>query len=245
MMVSTVTEVLARNTERLERLLQSPDVVRARARRMKRRGKSIAKRIWRMTVAVLAILIGGLVWGLAVAPLGLGGLALVVALALMAMMLLARYPRDRDPTAEALPQSNLAALPAQVEDWLDSQRPALPAPAARELDQIMIQIDQLTPDLKVLQPTDHRADEAHRLLSDHLPRLVRSYTEVPSRLQRDPQVERQFTQGLKTVRDEIDRLSRDLARERLTALEVEGRFLQTRYNEPGKPGGSQGKLPPA
>lgn len=234
--MSQVSETIARNSERLDRLLKSPEVMKARANRLKRRGRSVARRMWRMMLGVLAVLVGALVFGLAVAPLGFTGILLTLALSVMVMLLLARYPRDRDPTVEALPQAGLALLPAQVEDWLDSQRKALPAPAAREIDRIMVQLDAITPDLKTLVPADPRADEAHRLLSDHLPRLVRSYTDVPDRFRRDAAVQGQLTQGLQTVRTELDRLSKDLAKDRLTALEVEGRFLETRYKGTDKVG---------
>jgi hypothetical protein len=130
---------------------------------------------------------------------------------------------------EALPQVALSALPAQVEDWLETQRKALPAPAVREVDRIMAQLDQLSPQLKKLDPTSPMAEDARRLLGDHLPRLVKSYAEVPVTHRTSAEAQAHFRDGLKVVGGEIDRLTSDLARERLKALETEGRFLESRY----------------
>ena len=220
---------LARYEALVDRLTQTPEVRAARAQRMKRRGEAFVRRLTRMFGGAFAVALIAFIWGVFVAPIGFSGVMLTVLLMFAVFCLLAVYPKTRDVVVETLPEQPLKALPAQVEDWLDLQRRALPAPAARDVDRIMVQLDGLAPDLKALQPADPRAEEARVLLSDHLPRLVRSYTEVPPRYRDQPETRARLREGLKTVSDELDRLSRDLARDRLNALEVEEKFLESRY----------------
>lgn len=224
-----VADTLARNQERLDRLLKSPGVVKARARRLERRGRSIGRRLWRMAMGVLAVIVAALAIGTFVMPLGFAGLMLTIFSAILVMLFLARYPKSRDPTLEALPQTELKAIPAHVEDWLDSQRRLLPAPAAREVDRIMVQLDQLSPELAKLNPQSQLADDARRLIGDHLPRLVKTYAEVPASHRSGAEATAQLRDGLKVVGDEISRLGDNIARQSLNQLEVEGRFLETRY----------------
>ena len=73
------------------------------------------------------------------------------------------------------------------------------------------------------------ADDARRLIGDHLPRLVRSYAEVPASHRATPEATAHLREGLQVVGSEIERLTTDIARERLRALETEGRFLESRY----------------
>lgn len=228
---------LARYEALVDRLMQTPEVRAARAQRRKRRSEARLRRLTRMFGAAFLVALIAFIWGLFVAPIGFSGVMLTVLLMLAVFCLLAVYPKSRDVVVGTLPAQPLNALPAQVEDWLDLQRRALPAPAARDVDRIMVQLDALAPELKSLPQNDPRAEEARVLLSDHLPRLVRSYTEVPQRYRDQPETRAHLREGLKTVSDELDRLSHDLARDRLNALEVEEKFLESRYRG-AKPEGS-------
>lgn len=227
--MADVYETLARNQERLDRLLQSQPVVAARARRLKRRTDAMVRRLSRMVGGAAAIALVAFLWGIFVSPIGFSGVALTFLAMVAIFFLLAFFPKSRDVDAQALPQASMKALPAQVEDWLDVQRKALPAPSRRELDAIMVQIDGIAPELAALPESDPRAADAQRLLTDHLPRLLKSFNEVPDRMRGKGDVERQLRDGLRTVSGELDRLSQDLAKDRLDALEVEGRFLENRY----------------
>lgn len=229
MPLGNLSETWARNEARLDQLLKSQPLLAARARRLKRRTEALLRRLARMVGGAAAVALIAFFWGIFVSPIGFSGVALTLITMFAVFLLLAFYPRERDIAAQALPQTPIGLLPAQVEDWLALQRSALPAPSRNSLDHIIMKIDGLTPDLQRLPMADPRAADAQRLLSDHLPRLVQSYTEVPERLRTDKDVERQLQEGLDVVSSELDRLSRDLGRDRLDALEVEGRFLQSRY----------------
>jgi hypothetical protein len=230
-MLPETRDALARYDEWLARTMKSPEVLGAQTRRLKRGAKEAGRRMRNMALGVFLVLLGAILYGTFVAPLGFAGVIATALLAMCMMVLMGSLPSSRlaAPKLETLPQAPLAALPQQVEGWLEAQRPALPAPAAREVDRIMAQLDRLAPELERMNPETPEADEARRLLSDHLPRLVKSYAEVPVTHRTSAEAQAHFRDGLKVVGTEIDRLTSDLARERLKALETEGRFLESRY----------------
>ncbi|MFN7400178.1 MAG: hypothetical protein ACK5SX_14225 [Sandaracinobacter sp.] len=230
-MLPETRDALARYDEWLARTMKSPDALGAQTKRLKRGAQEAGRRMRNMALGVFLVLLGAILYGTFVAPLGFAGVVATAMLAMCMMILMGSLSTSRRaaPKLEALPQAPLAALPQQVEGWLEAQRPALPAPAAREVDRIMAQLDRLAPELVRMDPATPEADDARRLLSDHLPRLVKSYAEVPVTHRTSAEAQAHFRDGLKVVGAEIDRLTSDLARERLKALETEGRFLESRY----------------
>lgn len=224
-------DVMMRAELLLERLRETPDVKAARARRLKRKARNLFNRVLRVVAGMFAVAFGALIFSQTVMPLGLFGFVVVVPLLmLLVALLLARWPRARAEDEAALARTALPALPPRVEEWLDSKRPALPAPARSEVDRILLQLDALSPELARLPAGSPEAADARRLMAEHLPRLVDSYEAVPARVRsRDREADRQLTDGLRVVGEELERLNRRLAAERLEALEVEGRFLESRY----------------
>jgi hypothetical protein len=231
-MMPETRDALARYDAWLARTVKDPNAVKLQARRLERTTRSVGRRLRNMAFGVLAVLVAAFLYGNLVAPLGFLGLMVTLMAAICTMFVLAGWPKERAPKLEKLPEAPLATLPAKVESWLEGQRLALPAPAAREIDRIMAQLDRLGPELKTLDPATPQADDARKLLADHLPRLVKSYADVPATERGTAEAQGHFREGLKVVGSEIDRLTTDIARERLRALETEGRFLESRYGSP-------------
>ena len=222
-------DALARYDEWLARTVKSPGQLAASGRRVRRAAQSAGRRARNMLFGALAVVLAAFLYGNLVAPLGFLGVVAMLLGVLAVMALLAGWPAEKPPELEKLPETPLASLPATVETWHDVQRPALPAPAARAVDHVMEQLERLKPELARLDPASAQADDARRLLGDHLPRLVKSYVGVPATHRATPDAQAHFRDGLKVVGTEIDRLTDDLARERMQALETEGRFLESRY----------------
>ncbi len=235
-MLPETRDALARYDAWLARTVKSPDHVAAQARRLERATRSVGRRLRNMILGVFAVVLGAFLYGNLVAPLGFVGLMLTIVSMLCVMVLFASWPGAKAPKLEKLPDVPLATLPAKIETWLEAQRPALPAPAAHEVDMVMMQLNRLAPELRQLDPATPQADDARRLLSDHLPRLVKSYAEVPATHRGTAEAQAHFRDGLKVVGGELERLTTDLARERIRALETEGRFLESRYGGAGKKG---------
>lgn len=228
-MLPETRAALARYDEWAARVLKSPDALALQGKRLKRKTRSLARRLRNMLLGLFGVVLAAFLFGLFVAPLGFLGIMVTLLGALCMMVLLANWPPEREATRETLPEAPLKALPAAVDQWLESQRLLLPAPAARDVDTIMAQLDRLSPELAKLHPESPMAEEARRLIGDHLPRLVQTYSEVPATHRATPEATTRLREGLNVVSKEIDRMTNSIASNSLDALEVEGRFLESRY----------------
>ena len=65
-------------------------------------------------------------------------------------------------TAEQLPTTQLALLPLKTEEWLSTQRLALPAPATRLVDGIGVKLEGLVPQLQTLDEREPAAAKNSR-----------------------------------------------------------------------------------
>lgn len=153
--------------------------------------------------------------------------------AFVAFWLLAVYPASPRPKAGDLADADLSELAACAELWLESRRPALPAPALDAVDLIGVRLEQLAPQLETLDPAGPAAREVRKLLAEHLPSLVDSYARIPSSLRASEHAgstpAMQVAGGLEVIAGEIEAMSLDLSRNDLDALAVRGRFLESKY----------------
>src|SRR6187402_3573052 len=135
-------DTLARASEVLDRVSE-----RNRAGPGRRvRENDVGKRLTRIVAADGVILAAMIAIGLMV-PIGMFGFLGTILLMILATMFFAVMPATRAPSFEKLRETELKALPAQTGRWLDSQRPALPAPAITLVDQIGLKLDALAPQL--------------------------------------------------------------------------------------------------
>ena len=229
--MATSDDIIEHAAEFLRRI--SPEG-RAASRRRRERRKAAFRRIAkRIVLAVGAILLIAIGIG-AVVPIGIGGVfltMLAMALATVAILLWSQSP---EPTPERIATTDLAQLPSRTSEWLDGQRALLPAPAQRQVDQLALSLDALAPQLNALDPKLPEAIEVRRLIGDELPELVRGYQRVPQNLRRmpldgGPSPDRQLTDGLETIGEEIARMNQRLAAGDLKALATQNRFLEIKY----------------
>lgn len=208
-------------------------------RSRQRREGEILSRLGRIALADAAIVVGAIVLGLML-PTGIGfmGAMAMVALLVITTLALAIFPLVPAPQAEALARVPIKALPIQTERWLESQRPALPAPARSLVDSIGVKLELLSPQLATLDDQAPAAAEIRKLVGEQLPELIKGYARVPQPLRT---VERhgltpdqQLAQGLQLIDDEIAEMSEQLAQGDLDSLATRGRYLQIRYAEDGK-----------
>lgn len=223
----------------LSRIGNTLDRVRARTdlavsgRNRQHKEAEVVRRIGRIAMADGVIVLGAIVFALAVAPLGMMGAMLVALLLIAATLIFAVMPASAPVNAEKLAEIPLKALPRSTERWLESQRPALPAPVRGLVDSIGVKLETLTPQLATLDENSPAASEVRKLVGEQLPELVKGYARVPEPLRR---VERngltpdqQLAQGLQLIDDEIAEMTAQLAQGDLDALATRGRYLQIRY----------------
>ncbi|TGX52789.1 hypothetical protein E5A73_14205 [Sphingomonas gei] len=202
-------------------------------RSKQRREAEVLRRVGRIAAADGLILVVAIVFGVAVAPLGMMGALLVAALLIAATLFFAVLPVSAAPNVEKLAEVPLKALPVTTERWLETQRPALPSPVRGLVDSIGVKLEILGPQLALLDEKSPAAGEVRKLVGEQLPELIKGYARVPEPLRR---VERngltpdqQLAQGLQVIDDEISEMSSQLAQGDLDLLATRGRYLQIKY----------------
>jgi hypothetical protein len=227
-------QVVARADEQMRRLAIGGAAQQARARRRQRSAVKAGQRIARAVMVGGAIILGLILWGLIIGPIGTTVLVLAVLGGLVAMLVAGATVGDT-PEPQALGDTAPAALPAATEAWLDRQRRDLPRLAAPQVDAITLKLATLETQLERVPAGNPVAQDLSRLLSKHLPELVESYTRVPAE-QRGRTIDSSgrtldttLIDGLKAVEVELTRASDALAEADRSALIVQGRFLEARY----------------
>ncbi len=215
----------------LRRHIKSKAVREAEKRRMQRKGRDAARRFGRGAMVAGTSGAGIFAYSVAAAPLGTAGLAAAGAATLIAATAALAWPRSR-PAERGFSKAELAALPAEAEDWLLAQREHLPAQADKAFDNILLRLGDLQPRIGELEPNSTLAWEARRLIGDHLPGLISSWTELPrTTREADPDLRRHLVTGLETIAEELTRICREVSRDRLMSLEARSSFLRTRYGD--------------
>ena len=230
--MTDVDRQIARSTQFL-------DERRAQAlaqRKRRRQGTGLAKRAGLIVTADLAIVIATIVFGW-FTPIGMGG-ALLVGLLLVAVTLLIAFVSLEAPvTPEKLAEVPLKALPLKTEQWLEAQRPALPAPARTLLDGIGVRLETLAPQLATLDEREPAAAEVRKLIGEQLPELIKGYARVPEPLRgvdrNGKTPDAQLAEGLQLIDQEISQMSAQLAEGDLNLLATRGRFLEIKYRDDG------------
>lgn len=224
-------------TSRLASATQARELQRQRRLRLKKarqlRWRHRMRRLLRAVIASSAIFLVALFVGFFRNGIGSDGLLLTFFLMAAAFVLFAIFPRTRtlgtgDSTALDLP-----ALADRTQGWLETQRGLLPANTQNVVDLLGNRLDELVPRLASLSENDPSAAELRRLLGDHLPSLINSYTSIPAVLINQPHAgstpAAQLHAGLETVAREVEAIGRTVASEKLDALAIRGRYLDTRY----------------
>jgi hypothetical protein len=201
----------------------------------------IARRLATIGMAIVALIVATIVFGLFVGPIGLKGLFLVVLAMLAILIVFSLRPLHREPKrvaySEELPAKTVVR---QLEGLLTSRRSALPAPAARRADAISARLPLLENRLAEVDPLDPLAQDARRLMGKHLPDLLDRYERVPAayRQERDGEgltVDERLVKSLDAAGAALDEIGSKLAQGDRDAFETQGRFIESRYKDSDTP----------
>jgi hypothetical protein len=243
----SVDEAIARFDDLVARIDGKPQATgRPPLRKSSRTSaRTMAKRARNIIVALAALLVATIGYGLLVGPIGIGGLFLVLLLAVALFVVFSKLPAEREPKrveySEDLPTKTVVQ---QFDSLLSRRRGALPAPAARHADAIAQQLPLLESRLGEVDALDPLAQDARRLLGKHLPDLLDRYERVPAQYrstERDGEgltVDQRLTAGLDAAKEALDEIGAKLARSDLDAFETQGRFIESRYKDGGVSEGS-------
>lgn len=237
----SVDQAIARFDEVMGRIDRGPAARAAQRRQVSRSLQTVKRKATNIGVALGILIAATIAFGIIVGPIGIGGLFLVAALMVLAVLVLSVMPTER-PIVDYKEDMPNKAVVQRLDSLLSRKRAALPAPAASRLDAISAQLPLLENRLAETQILDPLAQDARRLMGRHLPELIERYERVPAayRHERDGDgltVDERLVAGLDAARTALDDLGRQLAREDLNAFETQGRFIESRYKD------SNGALP--
>jgi hypothetical protein len=234
----SVDDAIARFDEVISRYDgKSVGEVAARRRRYGGSMQKVGRRLANMGVAISALIIATIAFGLFVQPIGWSGLFIVALGILAVLMFFSVWPGEAKRVAysDELPTRTVIR---QLDTLLSRERAALPAPAGRRIDAISAQLPLLESRLGDLDALDPLAQDARRLMGKHLPELIDRYERVPApyREQRDGEgmtVDERLVASLDAAKTALDELGSKLAQSDRDAFETQGRFIESRYKDGG------------
>jgi hypothetical protein len=230
-MVSEVDQLVAKAEAAIDATRFRRHLIGSKSKQLRRAHRW--RKLGRMFMGIGAVLVGAVLFGAFIAPLGFFGTLLTMMLMVAVLYLFAVYPRFPELRAEELPKVDLKQLAGRTEIWLEAQRPALPAPAKTLVDGIGVQLDLLAPQLQALDPASPAAASIRKLVGEDLPELVGGYRRIPEPLRREAHAGRtpddQLVEGLKLIEREIGGAARSLATGKLDELATRQRYLELKY----------------
>ena len=200
------------------------------------KAKHLSNKLLRIVAATAAILVGATIAGLIIDGIGFAGVMLTGLAIVLAVFGLGMFPRLKVPKREDLNRGDTRQLVGRTELWLESQRPALPAPAVTLVDQIGLQLDALGVQLQHVDPAHPSTGEIRQLVGETLHEMVDAYRRIPTRLRRETNAgktpDQQLTESLGKISSEIDSVTRQLASGALDDLAIRTRYLDYKYGAP-------------
>lgn len=193
--------------------------------------REFARRVRRAGVLFVATISALIIFSLAIAPIPILLWLVAIPLAATASMLSMMWPsrpRKRlvSPKAHSLPQLARACL-----FLLRANRSHLFA-GAREITA------RIEAQLKVIEHSsagcrlDALADaELRRLIADHLPRLVESFSRLPGDQKNDPETREHLCASLRSVAGELESVRVLIDQRHSDRFDTERRFFASRYPE--------------
>lgn len=199
------------------------------------RREHMLRKAARIGLAVGAIIIAAMAAGLILDGIGFTGVMMTFLAMVVAVAVFSSYPRLKVPERAKLNRGSARALVGNTELWLEAQRPALPAPAVQIVDRLGLQLDALGVQLEGLDEKQPAIAEVRKLVGEHLPGVVSTYTAIPPHLRSEKRAgltpDNQLADSLGRISNEIDRVTRQLAEGQIDSLAVQTRYLDYKYGE--------------
>lgn len=198
------------------------------------KNRNLRARIRNVLLAISAIWLASGIVGAFVNGIGILGVMAAIVATAVAVALFSSFPKLKTPTrADITRGGDVRQLVGRTELWLESQRPALPAPARTLIDQLGVQLDGLGTQLEGLDQNHPKAREVRSLIGEQLPEMIDSYSRIPAQMRTEQRAgstpDEQLTRSLKTISGEIDSITRQLAEGSLDDLAIKHRYLDYKF----------------
>ncbi|OZA94141.1 MAG: hypothetical protein B7X57_02625, partial [Erythrobacter sp. 34-65-8] len=107
------------------------------------KAKQLVARLTRIVLAVFGVLVAASVAGVILNGIGFAGVMLTMLAMIVAVGVFATFPKVKVPRRADLTKGDVRTMVGKTEIWLENQRPALPAPAVRVVEDMGVQLDAL------------------------------------------------------------------------------------------------------
>ncbi len=197
--------------------------------------KTWAKRASFFGAALFAIMVAASIAGLILDGIGFVGIVITFLAMVAAGVIFANFPKVKIPQRADLNRGDVKQMVARTELWLEHQRPALPPPAVKLVEDIGVQLDALGLQLEHVDSAHPAAQETRKLVGEVLPEMIDSYRKIPANLRREERAgstpDRQLVESLGKISKEIDHVTRQMAEGSLDDLAIKNRYLDYRYGD--------------
>ncbi|MAM39193.1 MAG: hypothetical protein CL949_12005 [Erythrobacter sp.] len=201
----------------------------------KAKRKHLMRKLRNLLLAVFAIWIAGGIAGAILGGIGFWGVMAVVLATVIAIGIFSSFPKLKTPKRVDINKGTVQQMVGRTELWLEAQRPALPAPAVRIVDDMGVQLDALGLQLDGLDQNHPKAREVRSLVGEQLPEMIDSYRRIPANLRTEKRAgatpDEQLTDSLGKISGEIDSITRQLAEGSLDDLAIKHRYLDYKFGE--------------
>jgi hypothetical protein len=232
----SVDQAIARFDEYSSRLDgHTPAANAARRRYLTRSAASLGRRLANIGMAIGALIVATMAYGLFISPIGWSGLflAAVATIFILIFFSVVGGEKPEKPFTDQMPNKDVVRT---LDGFLLRRRSALPAPAARRVDAISQQLPLLESRLSEVDALDPLAQDARRLMGKHLPELIERYERVPNayRAERDGEgltIDERLVASLDAAQQALSEIGVKLAKDDMDAFETQGRFIESRYKD--------------
>ncbi|MDN3646274.1 hypothetical protein QWY75_08685 [Pontixanthobacter aestiaquae] len=194
----------------------------------------LVKKLIQIAIGVVGVFIAAGVAGAILNGIGFWGIMLSV-LTIAAVIGVVSTQKVKVPKRADLTKGDVRNMVGKTELWLEHQRPALPPPAVKIVEDMGIQLDSLGVQLETIDQKHPAAEQIRKLVGDILPETVESYRKIPSHLRGEKRAgatpDEQVTESLSKISKEIDSVTRQLAEGSLDDLAIKTRYLEYKYGE--------------
>ncbi len=195
--------------------------------------KNLVKRAGYFGAAVLAIFVAVSIAGAVLGGIGFWGVVAAFFAVIGAGIVFSQFPKVKVPRRAELAKGNPRQMVARTELWLEAQRPALPPPAIKIVDQLGVQLDALGLQLENVDANHPAAREVRELVGEYIPETIENYRKVPENLRAKAHAgktaDQRLADSLSKLSGEVERVTHRLAEGALDDLAIKDRYLEYRY----------------
>ena len=199
------------------------------------KARHLMRKVVRALAAIGAILVAAMIAGMIIGGLGFVGVMLTALAVLTAIVVFSVFPRMKVPKRADLNKGDVRQMVGRTELWLEHQRAALPAPAARLITDMGVQLDTLGAQLETADQNHPAARDIRTLVGEVLPETIDSYRRIPAGMRGDKSAgstpDEQVTQSLAAISRELDSINRQLSSGAMDDLAIKTRYLDYKYGE--------------